>query len=1581
MKKLFILLTMLIVGIGSMWGQSTPTVISINFNSGNGTVSGTGGLVLADNWNNLTGANSSESFSLNKSDGTSSGASVTWTSSNTWSWGGSTNDWMKGYLDDGGSGVSIEIADIPYENYNVIIYQATDQGAGGSFYTPSVNGTYYSWDGSQTGNSAFQYGATRNPSAILGVNTMYLKGFTSNSLSIQGNVRGYGSSIRSCISAIQIVEVRGNESNIMYPSSPTRITSSSSLTAGKFYLIEGCNQDASSGNNSRYLYDNGSDYLKGAYLNNVEIEKYLWQLIGKDNAWTLKNVSTGKYISINSNAQYPIRTSDKAQINNIYFANDYATIRNSSGQAIDVSAAGTDPISYQGNETPSGSRRLCIYEADLFATDLAQYKTELTGKVNSLSNISAVFTSAAKTAFTSSLASATSVNDAETAYNTFLASPGTTKFSVSSKSRGSGTAHYINMGSTLTTSSTLTNNCAYQFEHIGGGYFLFKNEVGYWGNILSRGSKISGSTTLSSSGFYQLEWNNSASSEGDQVNLRNISNTKTNYDYIHEEGGGSYVVDWEADSDPSKWTIAQVTNIYNVAADATETLSKISNYSTYLINVPVGSTLVVDVENFDLTKISGAGNIVLAANNNSLVSEKSTVNIGKLTVNENVTLTVGNGCNYTASIASFTSVDLKGTIYIKNSKTTINTLTIPEGSTGTINLWDTKNKTEETFKLAGTTTLNGKLTFLNTWKGQATIEKVVGVADVDIIGWQAGSTASNDCIIYTIADATEYTGSVTLNNPKNTVNVSGNLIASSWTKTQGTINYTGSNLNGTTLDGVIIEGTTRITTSNTVTIKNLAGNNLSNTSNNYAFVGSGTLNFYGTCDLTKRSDGTTASTCSKIGYPSDSYIIIKTGATVTASNIYNADKNNAAITVEGTISATFFGGAATLAEGSTTTLSDATPFDGAVTVSGNATLNLTNATSTLNRAITVAEGKTLTINGGSNTVNFGGSVSGAGNIVLSYFPTAATHPTLTDWTGAIEFPENASASNITDIFNAWGNENSTIKLNDISGYFSNTTTPVKPTLNILSGKTLTINNGYSDYPPTLSKLTGEGNLNISWNGSRDPYKLTVQKLEDFSGTLSTVNAPIVVEKLVCANPPYVNTRLIKTTGTVTLEKLYIGLERTTAYTWETKTVDEVKGIYVATFNEVQLRREMAVATVSPYFNHIGTGVGMYTISLGKDEKYTSIPEFTAAIEAWSELSDCSTPIVTINQPTSAFYRIKAGDKYLQDVRKSDDATQRTLTDAEGAGTAIGTLFYLNDDTFIGYQTGYGFGFSVCQTRDTEHLNSMLFTESAEKGKYTIQSQQGTCTSATYNEGYWGVDGSDLSRVNDAESGACWTLEPATSVPVTFKKSALGYATFFTPAPLRIPKNGSGEYDIHGYVCKMDGTKLTFYDITNVEDEVGRIIPVNTAVMLYNSTVKDGEDDEVVVNFTISSKDDVVIDNNSFRETLATVTPETLSTFGGKQHTIYSLRTKTKTDGSKVMGFYERTSTSNCAGFKAWLMTEKEAQARNFTIYFDGEEAPTGIIEALGLQNDNVEIYDLNGRKLSSYKKGINIVNGKKVMVQ
>ena len=199
--------------------------------------------------------------------------------------------------------------------------------------------------------------------------------------------------------------------------------------------------------------------------------------------------------------------------------------------------------------------------------------------------------------------------------------------------------------------------------------------------------------------------------------------------------------------------------------------------------------------------------------------------------------------------------------------------------------------------------------------------------------------------------------------------------------------------NGTIiLDGAGLGGSERITTKGVFTIKDLKGNELTNSTNGYALVGNDicTLNLEGTCDFTKKSDGTTPNSHSKLGYGDGSTINIKEGANVTTEAIYNSStlSSNTAVVVEsdatltcttyvvstsltnnGTITASQLWGPVTLAAGSTTTLSDATPFNsGAVTVSGDATLNLTNATPTLSQAITVASGKTLTIDGKNNTV-------------------------------------------------------------------------------------------------------------------------------------------------------------------------------------------------------------------------------------------------------------------------------------------------------------------------------------------------------------------------------------------------------------------------------------------------------------------------------------------------------------------------------------------------------------------------------------------------------------------------------------
>lgn len=320
--------------------------------------------------------------------------------------------------------------------------------------------------------------------------------------------------------------------------------------------------------------------------------------------------------------------------------------------------------------------------------------------------------------------------------------------------------------------------------------------------------------------------------------------------------------------------------------------------------------------------------------------------------------------------SDYTLVKIRGKL--NNSKTA--TVTFKTGGYSGVQ-WMAVKYNEETYTV---TEESANLSEISNYSSYSSFNVPTGknlnidVADykLDLLNVSGGGTINiNNAVTKTSSVSSEFTGTVNVNNSSSAITIQGLLGACTIKKTSGTLTYSGANLNGTTLDGVILSGTARINTSNTVNIKNLAGNNLNNTSYNYAFVGSGTINFYGTCDLTKKSDGTDCNS-SQVGYPSTASVVINAGANVTTKKIYNNSGNNAAVTNNGTITAEQLYGLVTLGEGSITTLSDATPFnDGGVTVSGDATLNLTGTTATLGQAITVAAGKTLTIDGGSNTVN------------------------------------------------------------------------------------------------------------------------------------------------------------------------------------------------------------------------------------------------------------------------------------------------------------------------------------------------------------------------------------------------------------------------------------------------------------------------------------------------------------------------------------------------------------------------------------------------------------------------------------
>lgn len=83
-----------------------------------------------------------------------------------------------------------------------------------------------------------------------------------------------------------------------------------------------------------------------------------------------------------------------------------------------------------------------------------------------------------------------------------------------------------------------------------------------------------------------------------------------------------------------------------------------------------------------------------------------------------------------------------------------------------------------------------------------------------------------------------------------------------------------------------------------------------------------------------------------------------------------------------------------------------------------------------------------------------------------------------------------------------------------------------------------------------------------------------------------------------------------------------------------------------------------------------------------------------------------------------------------------------------------------------------------------------------------------------------------------------------------------------------------------------------------------------------------------------------------------------------------------------MGFFQigTGTTYPAAKYKCYLTLTNQQNAPK-ALYFDENDATTAISEIFGGNNGKVEIYDLAGHRLNSLQKGINIVNGQKIIVR
>ncbi len=144
-----------------------------------------------------------------------SGITINEKAANGWNW---KSDYVpmyhlvNAYLDDGGERARITVTGVPYKEYDVIVYTATDSSEN-KFGPVTVNGTPYRWSASSgttqqasssdTSSSTY-WGFSRSRVPAYGANALRITGQTSSTLTIKGGNNNAGA--RGGIAGFQIVD-------------------------------------------------------------------------------------------------------------------------------------------------------------------------------------------------------------------------------------------------------------------------------------------------------------------------------------------------------------------------------------------------------------------------------------------------------------------------------------------------------------------------------------------------------------------------------------------------------------------------------------------------------------------------------------------------------------------------------------------------------------------------------------------------------------------------------------------------------------------------------------------------------------------------------------------------------------------------------------------------------------------------------------------------------------------------------------------------------------------------------------------------------------------------------------------------------------------------------------------------------------------------------------------------------------------------------------------------------------------------------------------------------------------------------
>ena len=410
--------------------------------------------------------------------------------------------------------------------------------------------------------------------------------------------------------------------------------------------------------------------------------------------------------------------------------------------------------------------------------------------------------------------------------------------------------------------------------------------------------------------------------------------------------------------------------------------------------------------------------------------------------------------------------------------------------------------------------------------------------------------------------------------------------------------------------------------------------------------------------------------------------------------------------------------------------------------------------------------------------------------------------------------------------------------------------------------------------------------------------------------------------------------------------------------------------------------DQVTANIQPFIDNPGTDYFKISvedaetlnakITTAKEDDAISLAEYNELLEDFEGF---------MNYPETGYYRIKSsgarniGESYIG-YGSSDYGTGFRTVAAANKLTDISTVikFTGSNGTYklstqglnVQSQKTANKSFPVASTEGVDFVFSVIPTK---PGFVTI------CNTASVNgncHGYLheGGDGTSAKGVVNWQSGATashWTVEAAEDVTISLTAANDNTDAAHTYATLCVPfeitgLTGADSKEVKAYAPTKDGDFI-------VPGEGASTVAAGTPVILI------GEEGATSVTATIGS---------DYTNTPATTNILT-GTFtdtdidpSAETGTNYVLGFDDENDN--LIGFYHVSKSSITLGANRAYLHIEGADVKGFAINF-GDDA-TSINELrMKSEESGAAIYNLAGQRISKVQKGVNIMNGKKVMVK